>query len=90
MDSAVDLESGSDPSKWNQRTAVVMEVLQDQFKEKEEVSFDEISTGISRRLAASCFLEVLQLKTWGFIDASQEVPFDDIALTATQKTMVTM
>lgn len=74
------------PESWNARTALVLEVLQDQFKEKEEVTFKEISNGISRRTAATCFLEILQLKTWGLIDTNQDEPYADIALRRTEKT----
>lgn len=31
-------------------------------------------------MAAACFLEVLQLKTWGRIQAVQQAPFEDILL----------
>lgn len=44
------------------------------------VSFDTLSAGVSKRVAAACFLEVLQLKTWGRIQATQQEPFDDILL----------
>ena len=74
------------PESWNARTALVLEVLQDQFKEKEEVTFKEISSGISRRTAATCFLEILQLKTWGLIDTIQDEPYADITLRRTEKT----
>jgi hypothetical protein len=68
---------------WNLRTKQVLGVLQEQFSEgnKDEASFDNLTTGISRRTAALCFFEILQLKTWNYIDVEQEVPFDDIRLT---------
>lgn len=44
------------------------------------MSFEALSAGVSKRVAAACFLEVLQLKTWGRIRATQEEPFDDILL----------
>lgn len=44
------------------------------------MSFDNLSAGVSKRVAAACFLEVLQLKTWGRIRATQEAPFEDILL----------
>jgi len=74
------------PDSWNARTALVMEVLQDQLRDKDEVTFDEISTGITRKTAAACFLEILQLKTWGLLKASQDEPFSDIRISATSQT----
>lgn len=48
---------------------------------KPVVTFDELSAGVSKRVAACSFLEVLQLKTWGRINAVQSSPFGDISLT---------
>ena len=70
---------------WSSRTAMVFDVLQDQLKEQDSVSFTAISKGISRRTAAACFLEILQLKTWGFIDVAQDKPFADITINPTTK-----
>ena len=70
---------------WSSRTAMVFDVLQDQLKEQDSVSFTAISKGISRRTAAACFLEILQLKTWGFIDVAQDKPFSDININPTTK-----
>ena len=72
-------------AEWSSRTAMVFDVLQDQLKEHDSVSFNAISKGISRRTAAACFLEILQLKTWDFVDVSQDKPFSDIAISATAK-----
>lgn len=74
--------------KRNARTQLVLEVLQDQLRDKDEITFADISTGISRRTAASCFLEVLQLKTWGLIDCHQSAPFEDIFISSTNNTFV--
>lgn len=43
---------------------------------QEHITFKDLSKGFSRRTAASCFLEVLQLKTWGVIEAKQNKPED--------------
>eukprot|EP00596_Hydrurales_sp_CCMP1899_P004706 CAMPEP_0119045540 /NCGR_PEP_ID=MMETSP1177-20130426/40724_1 /TAXON_ID=2985 /ORGANISM="Ochromonas sp, Strain CCMP1899" /LENGTH=76 /DNA_ID=CAMNT_0007017509 /DNA_START=17 /DNA_END=247 /DNA_ORIENTATION=- len=64
---------------------MVHDVLQDQLKENKSVSFSSISRGITRRTAAACFLEILQLKTWGIIDVAQAKPFSDIHISATDK-----
>jgi chromatin segregation and condensation protein Rec8/ScpA/Scc1 (kleisin family) len=74
--------------KRNARTQLVLEVLQDQLRDKDEITFSDISTGISRRTAASCFLEVLQLQTWGLIDCRQSAPFEDIFISSTNNTFV--
>jgi chromatin segregation and condensation protein Rec8/ScpA/Scc1 (kleisin family) len=44
------------------------------------VSFDGVTSGVSKRVAAAAFLEVLQLKTWGRIAVRQPAPFADIQL----------
>lgn len=74
------------PENWNARTRAVLEVLQDQLSEKDELTFNDISIGISRRTAAASFLEILQLKTWGLIDTRQDEPFGDIYITQTPET----
>jgi cohesin complex subunit SCC1 len=74
------------PENWNARTRAVLEVLQDQLSEKDELTFNDISVGISRRTAAASFLEILQLKTWGLIDTRQDEPFTDIFITQTPET----
>lgn len=48
--------------------------------EQETVSFNSISAGSTRRVAATCFLEILQLKTWDLIDVTQSEPFGDIQI----------
>ena len=40
------------------RTVMVRDILKDQLRSSESVSFSSISKGISRRTAAACFLEV--------------------------------
>lgn len=42
------------------------------------MSFRELSSGFNRRVAASCFLEVLQLKTWGVLEVAQSEPLGEI------------
>jgi chromatin segregation and condensation protein Rec8/ScpA/Scc1 (kleisin family) len=44
------------------------------------ISLDALSAGVSKRVAAACFLEVLQLKTWGRISTRQAEPFADIQI----------
>lgn len=44
------------------------------------LSFETVTSGVTKRVAAAAFLEVLQLKTWGRIEAAQPTPFADITL----------
>ncbi len=70
---------------WNKRTAKVFEILKDELDRTKEVSFADISSGVTRRTAAGSFLEVLQLKTWGHVDLRQTAPFEDILISGTRK-----
>ena len=72
------------PEKWNSRTKIVFDILKTQLTEKDDVSFKSLAEGSNRRVAASCFLEMLQLKTWGLISVEQRVPFGDINVKATE------
>ena len=79
-------EEGGDAtssSAWSGRTAKVREILCDEFREKDSVSFAEVTSGVSKRLAAACFLEVLQLQTWGMIKTAQENPLGDFEIKPT-------
>lgn len=69
------------------RTLKVIEILRSQLSDKEEIRFDELAggRGSSRRNAAAYFFEVLQLKTWGMIDAQQAEPFGEIKIRPAQK-----
>ena len=51
-------EGGRKRDNFSVRTAMVRDVLKEQLKGSESVSFSDISRGISRRTAAACFLEV--------------------------------
>lgn len=79
-----DTTNASAISTWNPRTRGVFDILKDQFNENDEVSFQTIANGISRRTAAGAFLEVLQLKTWGHVDLTQDSPFADIQIKPTE------
>ena len=69
------------------RTKVVFEILRGELTGKTNgLSFGELSKGSSRRVAATCFLECLQLQTWGLVHVSQAAPFADISIAATEKT----
>jgi len=74
---------------WHPHTKKVMTMLESQFKtnEDEAVSYNDIS-GVSgkapkvgRRTAAGVFFELLQLKTWDFVEVAQDGAYGDITVT---------
>jgi hypothetical protein len=65
------------------RTTKVLEIMKVQLEERETVTFEELTAGASKRTAAACFLEILQLKTWDLIEVEQPHPFDDITIGST-------
>ena len=72
-------------ASWNTRTAKVFEILREELGNQNEVSFQDIASGVTRRTAAGSFLEILQLKTWGHIDLKQSAAFEDIFITAEER-----
>ena len=72
--------------KWHQHTVKVLQMLQrnigDDTGEHQAVSYDALSKNCSRRTAASVFFELLQLKTWDFIEIDQQDPYGDIDISA--------
>lgn len=51
-------------------------------KKPTQLSYDKLSNGCSRRTAAGVFFELLQLKTWDFINVDQDEAYGDITITA--------
>lgn len=72
-------------ASWNARTAKVFEILKEELGNQEEISFADIASGVTRRTAATSFLEILQLKTWGHIDLKQTAAFEDIMISGTER-----
>jgi cohesin complex subunit SCC1 len=74
--------------KWHQHTVKVLQMLQrtmsdnDEKEQQQQVSYDALSKNCSRRTAASVFFELLQLKTWDFIEIDQQDPYGDIEISA--------
>lgn len=62
----------TDPAtfNWHPKTVKVVHFLKREM-EKGPVTFKKISKGIKRKTAASCFFEILQLKTWDYIELKQ-------------------
>ena len=73
-------------SKWHKHTVKVLDMLQKNMTSDEdgklakELSYDRLSHNVSRRTACGVFFELLQLKTWDFIELSQEKSYSDIKI----------
>jgi hypothetical protein len=83
----------SHQSKWHKHTVRVLGMLKrnfqsnngDEMDDEEEVtnelSYNRLTAGCSRRTAAGVFFEMLQLKTWDFIELDQNKSYGDIVIT---------
>jgi hypothetical protein len=84
----------SHTSKWHKHTVRVFGMLKRNMKshnadeddeeenEKQaQLSYNKLSAGCSRRTAAGVFFEMLQLKTWDFVELNQDKSYGDIAIT---------
>lgn len=80
----------SSDSKWHKHTVKVLSMLKNQIGNLEndnqatmrgELSYNKLSKGCSRHTAASVFFELLQLKTWDFIELDQDESYGDIKIT---------
>jgi hypothetical protein len=88
----------SDERKWSDRTTAVMNVVRSALHDvevtqtTESVSFGALSHNASKHTAATCFMELLQLKSWGYLELTQTRPdesrFGDISITATVCTLL--
>ena len=75
----------SSKGKWHKHTVKVLSMLKRNMAEankKGEVnlSYNKLSHGCSRRTASGVFFEILQLKTWDFVDVDQEESYADIKI----------
>jgi hypothetical protein len=74
----------SSNSKWHKHTVKVFSLLKRSMAESEDgskpdqLSYNGMSKGSSRRTAAGVFFELLQLKTWDFIELDQDESYGDI------------
>ena len=80
---AAPAEGSSSTSKWHKHTVKVLQMLQKNMPREGSgsrgtLSFDKLSKDSSRRTAASVFFELLQLKTWDFIELEQDGAFGNI------------
>ena len=75
----------STTSKWHTHTIKVFQLLQQQMGRSDEnklptLSYEALSQGCNRRIAAGVFLELLQLKTWDYIELNQDESYGDIVI----------
>jgi cohesin complex subunit SCC1 len=90
-------DQSSNSTKWHKHTVKVLQLLQRKIKEPREendnnddeeeekpaeVQFQDLSHNCTRRTAASVFFELLQLKTWDFVELDQPEPYGDIGISA--------
>ena len=83
-------DASSTATKWHKHTVKVLELLQKRMKPEQDTTlelptslgFDQISQNCTRRTAASVFFEMLQLKTWDFIELEQPEAYGDISISA--------
>lgn len=79
-------DQNSNATKWHKHTVKVLQLLQRKIKKEEEnptpVQFQDLSRNCTRRTAASVFFELLQLKTWDFVELDQPEPYGDIDISA--------
>ena len=87
----------SSATKWHAHTVKVLSMLKrnmdadtnenedsddsDSDGKEKGLSYDKLSYGTSRRTACGVFFELLQLKTWDFIELGQETSYGDIKIT---------
>lgn len=64
------------------RTVGMIGMLRQEFDVTESVSYNDLTRGKSRRVAAQCLYELLILKTKDYVQLEQSAPFADIAVTA--------
>ena len=65
-------------NKWHPHTTKVLNMLKNNMEGTKSLSFTALSEGCSRRTAAGVFFELLQLKTWDYIDVNQTTAYGDI------------
>lgn len=68
----------------SKRTQKMTENLRNAFAQQSELSFDAMTQGQTRRVAAACLFELLVLASDGALSVVQEEPYGDISVTATK------
>jgi cohesin complex subunit SCC1 len=91
--SAAGDDDGAEPrsaAHWHPHTKKVMAMLETQFEASEHASYNAISgvtrgNKVGRRTAAGVFFELLQLKTWDYIEVGQDGAYGDIDVSKGRK-----
>lgn len=81
-------------SKWHTHTVKVLRKIKSEMKSRNadeddeeemakdaQLSYKKLISGVNRRTAAGVFFEMLQLKTWDFVELNQEKSYGDIIIT---------
>jgi len=70
-------------SKWHPHTVKVLDLIKRNMatSDHEPLCYNDLSQGCSRRTAAGVFFELLQLKTWDFLELAQVEDYGDIQIT---------
>jgi len=72
----------SSNSKWHKHTIKVFSLLKSRLGDAEgmepHLSYNALTEGCERRTAVNVYFELLQLKTWDFIELNQDEPYGDI------------
>ena len=78
----IQAEKATEGGKWHPHTLKVLNMLRNNMGGAEggSLSFKSLSDGCSRRTAAGVFFELLQLKTWDFINVDQNDAYGDILI----------
>lgn len=84
----------SHTTKWHKHTVRVLGMFKrnmkssnadeddaEEMEKQTQLSYNKLSQGCSRRTAAGVFFEMLQLKTWDFVELNQDRSYGDISIT---------
>lgn len=74
-------ELASSASKWHAHTVKVLEIIKRNLEDQESMSYQSLTKGCSRRTASGFFFELLQLKTWDYIEVGQDDSYGDVMIT---------
>lgn len=65
----------SSEARWHKRTANMLRLCQGVLENTDSITYQSLAEGKNKRTVASCFFEILQLKTWDRIDLHQDDPY---------------
>ena len=67
-------------AKWHPHTVKVLDMLRKNMEGEDTLNYNDLSKGCSRRTAAGVFFELLQLKSWNYIELQQGGAYGDIVI----------